>query len=423
MAFSFFKKSGTRMPESVSVPAARPMGMTEATASRTQTQTGGLGSNFLNVPDFGNAPSFGTTTAGVSAPVQDSDWTLVPDDIGTRVNGGYGVEILVESDPYTEVAEHAAIAYANGQNSMAQSTLESAIQDNSDPGALKLWHMLFDFFRMTANQAGFDALGAEFAKTCELSPPSWDVAHSSTKGKGGKPGVSGLVILQGVLSTNNPALEILRKALVNKEPRRLDLGRLAGIDADGADALAEILIKARKLDLAWGITQADSQADRLAVRLSSEQMAGQKSEAGLWKLLFELYHFSGRAEDFEDKAVDYAVAFEHSPPSWEPPKTPPAIPDAATDGEEEDAGAEPARLEGTLLQGNMEAVQRLLKKGEENRLDFSGVSRVDFASAGALVSILRDAGHVTIVHPNRLVAELLRVMGVDQVARIELSRY
>jgi len=412
MAFSFFKKSGTRMPESVSVSASKPLGMTEVVVSKGQT---GGGNDFLSAPDLRNS------VPAPPVPIHDSEWSLVPDDIGTRVNGGYGVEILEDSDPYTEVGEHAAIAYANGQNAMAQSTLEGAIQDNSDPGALKLWHMLFDLFRMTGNQAAFDALGAEFARTCELSPPSWDVEQASPKGKG-KPGLSGLVALQGVLSNTNPALEILRKALVNKEPRRLDLGRLAGIDPDGAEALAEILTKARRLDLAWGLSHADSQTDRLAVRLSSEQLAGQKSGVGLWQLLFELYHFSGRVEDFEEKAVDYAVAFELSPPSWEPPKTPPAIPDAAA-GVEGESEAEPARLEGALLQGNMDSVQRLLKKGEENRLDFSGVSRVDFASAGALVAILRDAGHVTIVHPNRLVAELLRVMGVDQVAKVELTRY
>ncbi|MDR0234276.1 MAG: STAS domain-containing protein [Zoogloeaceae bacterium] len=406
MAFSFFKKNpGNR----------KPMGMVEVMAPKAQV--GNMDNDFLEQSDP-DAALTAPAEAG-SQIAHDDDWTVEFDDPHTKVNGGYGVEIFEVNDPYSEVGEAAAIAYANGQNAMARSTLEEAVQDNSDPGALKLWHMLFDLFRMTGDQAAFDALGAQFARACELSPPSWSVAQGA-QAKRGKPAASGLVAMQGILSGNTPALELLRKAIINKEPRRVDLGKLAGIDSDGAAALAEILTKARRLDLAWGLSQADSQADRLAVRLAS---SGQGEEnAGLWQLLFELYHFLGREEDFEEKAVDYAVALELSPPSWDPPKKPPAIPDAAA-GEKE-AEAEPAkRLEGPILQGNMEPLQRFLKPGEENRLDFSGVSRVDFVSAGMLVNVLKTAGHVTIVHPNRLVAELLRVMGVDQVAKMELSRH
>ncbi len=37
-----------------------------------------------------------------------------------------------------------------------------------------------------------------------------------------------------------------------------------------------------------------------------------------WFMLFDLYEASNQPEPFEDAAVDYAVKFEHSPPTWAP---------------------------------------------------------------------------------------------------------
>lgn len=37
-----------------------------------------------------------------------------------------------------------------------------------------------------------------------------------------------------------------------------------------------------------------------------------------WLMLFDIYEANGQREKFEDLALDYAVRFEHSPPSWAP---------------------------------------------------------------------------------------------------------
>lgn len=37
-----------------------------------------------------------------------------------------------------------------------------------------------------------------------------------------------------------------------------------------------------------------------------------------WHMLFDLYEASGQREPFEDAAVDYAMKFERSPPTWHP---------------------------------------------------------------------------------------------------------
>ncbi|MDR2638031.1 MAG: STAS domain-containing protein [Zoogloeaceae bacterium] len=353
-------------------------------------------------------------------PKLDEDWTLEFPSTTTRLNGGYGIEILEESDPYVEIAEHAAITYANGQTAAARAMLEGAVRDNSDPNAIRLWHMLFDLLRVTGEQTAFDALGMEFARVCELSPPSWSVGSARESRAAAPTAAKGTVSLQGVLSGNPDVFADLRQALVKKEPRRLDMGRLAGLDAEASTHLAEILGQARRHDLAWGISHARAQAERLLKRASPK-----KQDIGIWQLLFEMYQFLGEEDIFEDKAVEYAVTFELSPPSWEPPRTPPAIADTESDAaEEETAGGEIPQLEGDLLQGNLEAVEHLLTPGKEVSLDFSRIRRVDFISAGMLVNILQnEGGKVTVRHPNWLVAELFRVMGIDQVAHVEMSRH
>jgi hypothetical protein len=40
---------------------------------------------------------------------------------------------------------------------------------------------------------------------------------------------------------------------------------------------------------------------------------------GAWLLALELLQWSNDRAAFEDRAVDFAVTFELSPPSWEPP--------------------------------------------------------------------------------------------------------
>jgi ABC-type transporter Mla MlaB component len=153
----------------------------------------------------------------------------------------------------------------------------------------------------------------------------------------------------------------------------------------------------------------------------------------LWVLLLELYQFLGMEAEFEEKALDYAITFEVSPPSWEMFKAPTAARVEAARADKKNAAGKPAPekheeiavLEGEILQSDFSALKPRLKPGKECYLDFSRVVRLDFASAGALLNVIKTSGcgQVIIYHPNRLVAELMRVIGIDQAARIELSKH
>lgn len=391
MVFSFFKKSGEKMPDR---PSARPRGEAASAA----------------------APA--PVAEPVPPSVQEEDWDLDFSMASTQPNGAYGIEVHEETDPFAEIAEHAAILYANGQDEAARSTLESIVRENGDPGAVKLWAMLFDLLRIKGERAAFDALGLEFARVCELSPPSWSTGDGGARKKTPS-ATTGQVVLQGVVAGDDPVFDNLMQALTEGGSRTLELGRLAGLDVEASAKLAKLLHQARRRGLAWSIASAEG----LVARLAKRTVVGQAQEEPLWLLLLELYQYLGWEAQFEEKAVDYAVTFEVSPPSWEAVRAP-AVPREPVPDETGGEG-EAAMLEGEILQGNLGEVSALLEKGGECHLDFSRVTRVDFVSAGALANLLKTAGAgpVVIYHPNRLVAELMRVMGVDQLARVELSKY
>ncbi|GHT95226.1 hypothetical protein AGMMS49545_17820 [Betaproteobacteria bacterium] len=405
MVFSFFKSpkdSGEKVSERM--PGNQMPGNTMVTPDGTAVKVG--------VPAAGG---------GGGIPITEG-WETI-----TRPNGDYGIEVFEESDPYTEIAEHAAILFANGQYDTARSTLESIIKGNNEAGAIKLWTMLFDLLRLRGEQKAFDVLSLEFAHTCELSPPSWgqeeDAGNDRSEQK------AGVAVLQGAVSDDAPVFDPLLQALAKGESRTLDMHRLIGLDSDATAKLARILQQARRRDLAWGLLASETLAKKLAERT----VAGQVSDESQWLLVLELFQFLGWEEQFEDKAVDYAVTFELSPPAWDPPKTQPNIQEAPTEEEtpvdDDVLTLDPALLttvlQGEILQGKLDDIETLLEPGKECRLDFSRVTRVDFVSAGALANLLKitKAKPVSIVHVNLLVAELLRVMGVDQLANVEVAKH
>ena len=86
-------------------------------------------------------------------------------------------------------------------------------------------------------------------------------------------------------------------------------------------------------------------------------------------------------------------------------------------GESTRPGSEPVNAE-----EEMERVIPVIEESEHPIIDFSGVRRLDFVSAGQLVNRLapyKAAGREVIIRsPNHLVAELMAVVGLNKMARI-----
>ncbi len=81
-----------------------------------------------------------------------------------------------------------------------------------------------------------------------------------------------------------------------------------------------------KLRRRWPICSAAPRKQRLAInlvgaevfmeRLNHRLLAGEAAHEAAWRLLLELLQRHGTQERFEERAVDYAITFELSPPSW-----------------------------------------------------------------------------------------------------------
>jgi anti-anti-sigma regulatory factor len=225
--------------------------------------------------------------------------------------------------------------------------------------------------------------------------------------------------LQGVLTTEGalPVTE-LAKLIAQKSQVLVDCNKLIGCDDEVAGQLAELLARARKGRLSVTVLGAETFTERLNGRL----VAGEAAHEQAWRLLLEMLQRHGTQEQFEERAVDYAVTFELSPPSWEarPAGMAPAVVAANRSGDDA------YFLSGELKGCRFEDLLPVIEASEQPVLDFSGVRRLDFVSAGQLVNRLapfRAAGREIIIRsPNHLVAELMAVVGLNKMARIVVPK-
>jgi anti-anti-sigma regulatory factor len=210
----------------------------------------------------------------------------------------------------------------------------------------------------------------------------------------------------------------LAKLIAQKAQAVVDCSKLIGCDDEVAGQLAELLARARKGRLSVTVLGAEVFTERLNSRL----VAGEAVHEEAWRLLLEMLQRHGTQEQFEERAVDYAVTFELSPPSWEarPAGMAPAV--VAANRSSDDAYF----LSGELKGCRFEDLLPVIEASEQPVLDFSGVRRLDFVSAGQLVNRLapfRAAGREIIIRsPNHLVAELMAVVGLNKMARIVVPK-
>lgn len=117
--------------------------------------------------------------------------------------------------------------------------------------------------------------------------------------------------------------------------------------------------------------------------LQAAVRADPKAPELVWRMLFDLCQFLGQRDAFDAHGVDYAVAFEKSPPSWNSP-------DAAS-------GVRPnaplISLSGVLSQGSaasIEQLRRLSERAKELRIDVSRLKDADAAGGALLVDAIAD---------------------------------
>jgi len=342
------------------------------------------------------------------------DWSTAPK----------AIEVAQANPGLCAVLENAALLFANSQDAAARELLDQGVQTDADTKVSPLaWLALFDLMQRANDRSAFDQLSMQYVLQFERSAPAWDerVKPSTDDKHGG----GGYIAVTGKLSSGSSAqLEGLKRALEKCVPRaRVDLSSVTGFDDAGAKVLAADLARARsqRMDLAL------QRPEKLVAALETAVARGKEGGEGAWLLSLELLQWQHDQAKFDERAVEFAVAFELSPPSWEPPprtgdKDASAAPGKVSVDTTERAPAERDNIvwEGVLAGAMPQQLARLADVAQSAsvaQIDMTAVDRVDFIFAGALLNAITRietlGKAVQIIGATPIVRALLLLIGIS----------
>lgn len=348
------------------------------------------------------------------------DFSIIPSSQGRPVAAS-GMQIKEAEDDSGSVAEEAAMLYANGESAESEKLLRGVLEDGGSGVGEGLWMMLISLYRLTGQREQFESLVLQYATRFLKSPPPWeDQSGRDERSRGSAQPTVGI----GLSLTAQSATQIEQMKAVGRKSHalRIDVGRLRSVDEDGARVLLQALTEM----LADRVKVVLVNPEGLVELIRTQIEPGRKDHREMWLLMLQALQYIKDQDRFEQSALDYAITFEESPPSWE----------GRLDGIDEQAAQAPAIeidtkmdeglvLEGEICANAMESLKQLAAlASKRTRLEVECVRlrRIDFVSAGSLFNILKTLqgqGKVVVLrNVNAMVAALLRIMAVDQVAQV-----
>lgn len=332
-----------------------------------------------------------------------------------------GFEVVQANPGLCAVLENAALLFASGQGAPARALLEQGVVNDHDTRLSPLaWLSLFDLLQRAGDRSAFDQFTLQYVVQFERSAPAWEDTgqHPAAKAAPG-----GYVAVNGKLTGASAAqVDGLRRAIDRGMTQvRVDLSQVSGYDDEGAMLLASALAAARRR----GCPLTIQRPEKLRVALAAAVKQGVEGGSGAWELALEMLQWQQDRDAFENLAVEYAVAFERSPPSWEPPPAPPAAPqetaaDPSGEGGEAAKDVETLAWSGVLAGSALPQFARLAEFAQGRAIlpvDMSAVERVDFVCAGAMVNAINrieaQRKSVQLVGVTPIVRALLLLIGIS----------
>lgn len=328
------------------------------------------------------------------------------------------------------VLENAVLLFASGHAEPACALLVDGIENDPETQLSPLaWLVLFDLLQRAGDRSAFERLALQYVVRFERSAPAWNDRMRPPPGP--REPLGGYIGVTGKLTAGSGAqLDSLKRAIArNVSQARFDLAAITGFDDAGARLLADVLGDARRQQYPLRLQRQDNlrRAVEAAVR------KGQGGGEGAWLLSLELLQWQGDRAAFDDRAVDYAVTFEVSPPSWEPPLTagggelPPATKAGETmarTAEIDTLGtahdAEALAWSGVVAGPHPAQIAQLTEfalRRDVSTVDMSDVERVDFVGAGAVFNAIKAIEEhrkvVQIVGATPIIRAMLLLIGVS----------
>jgi ABC-type transporter Mla MlaB component len=349
---------------------------------------------------------------------------------GDSDRGGGGAAIEVADSAINPVIEEIAILYASEQITLVEQMLQSVIQeDQLEQATHTVWWMLFDLYQITGKQAEFDSLSIDYASKFETSPPSWVAAlHRVTPiVPATKAGIAPTVAFSGMLDGSIvKQLEKIQKLSEKNQVFRLEFARVTDVAPEGCALLLRALKTLQKSEHDLIMVGAAELADKI----QSIIKIGRRDETDApWLLLLEMLQLLNREKDFEETSMDYCVTFEVSPPAFETPKNI-KVTTAPEEKIHPDISPDRFMMPVVITSNTDQLVAAITEYAAQYHpvvIDCSRLTRIDFTAAGQLMNGLAPlAGSGKTIEfqgVNHLVAALLQVMGLNEIAKIFPHKY
>ena len=328
------------------------------------------------------------------------------------------MEVLDRTSELSPVAEEAAMLYANNLTELTYELLLTTVKAGAPD--LEAWLMLFDLYQQKGMQKEFEELALNFVVKFERSPPAWREIKAASTALAQQ---DGSFALSGELNavSGSQFAEMTRIA-ENTGQLRLDFSEIESLAPTGCVLLLQTLRNIRK----GGHRIAITGLGHLVQMMQSATNPVPEREQQI--LLLELYQVKGMQTEFENLALQYAMKFEVSPPSWEP--LPPEQWLAGKESPEPAPSKPEANQEGYAMHGEvvgptnpqLQGLTGYATQRQDVNIDMSDVSRMDFVSCGMFLNILaalkQSGKNITVTGANEMILALCRVMEVHKVATL-----
>lgn len=402
---ALFSKPPGKKPDPVKTDSRPTGGPRPVSAREVAAQVAG---RHKTPPRPANEPTGDISVTGASL----IEWSAAPS----------AIEVAQANPGLCTVLENAALMYASGQDAQARALLEHGVASEEDARLSPLaWLALFDLLQRANERATFDQLALQYVVQFERSAPAWDEHETPTRTLLSKPSAGGYVAITGKVTAGvGSPLEGLKRAVDKRvQHARVDFSQAAGFDEGGARLLTDLLAKARKQQMDLSLQR----PEKLRAAAEAAVKKGKEGGEAAWLLSLELMQWQHQHEAFEDRAVEFAVTFELSPPSWEPPPMPESAPAAAPAADETRAAARDAQSlvwNGTLTGSTGPQLTELANAAVIRNviaIDITAVDRIDFVCAGAMLNtITRIEGQrksVQITGASPIIRALLLLIGIS----------
>jgi ABC-type transporter Mla MlaB component len=339
-------------------------------------------------------------------------------------SGSFTVEQLSPDAANFPPVYEAAILYASDHPHAAEAVLKEYMRTADGKNSIRAWLMMFDLYQLTQNRKEFDALAMLFTVKFERSPPVWiESTQSSDPRRKEKREHKDFFPMtpapDGSIMSDIDRLETFAK---ESGTVRVDFAKVKVASPEESELLSMVFQRLRRAKVHVWFNNVDGFIEILKNGINERTGQPLGESQGFWSLLFELFILDGKLTEYEELGLEYAVAFEVSPPAWATIVRPQAAPDAqAPDANDQTAVGFP--LKGVIGNSSKEMMQQLAiyaASRAEVAVDMAGVLRIDFMTTSVFFEAIRaihmQQKRVILSNLNELVAALLEVFGISKHA-------